>query len=273
MHDSFTQDTPGSLPVIFIFAHGNEKDEFHKEPSYLTFHEELDEFAVYAKRNGEGSICLHDVIRNSNFVFLMCCSGNNILEDYLSEQGNDIPDILYYDCDLVLQLTHAIFVGWLIKIMDSNSIIIRNPYPDEIYRGVRHSVRSILYIVKQCKTHIEFWDKLLEWGCISYYKTEKEQEGQELPVDRNHYAKEKQDFDNFYRIYGHTKNIWMFDEHINRVYKEFQSLTLISKGETAPVKQTHLSDFHVTSEEPHNTQTVYNLLSQLKSMSIVESSM
>jgi hypothetical protein len=272
MHDSFTQDTPGSLPVIFIFAHGNERDKFNKVPAYLTFREEPDEFEVHAKRNGEESVCLHDVIRNSNFVFLMCCAGNDILEDYLSEQGNDIPDILYYNCDLVLQITHAIFVGWLIKIMDSNSIIVKNPYPDEIYRGVRHSVRKILYLVKQWKTHIEFWDNLLEWGCISYYRTEKDQAGQNLPVDRNQHVNGKQDFDNFYRIYGHTKNIWMLDENINRVYKEFQSLTLISKGETTPVKQTHLSDFHVTSEEPNSTDTVYNLLSQLKSMSIVKSS-
>ena len=148
---------------------------------------------------------------------------------YLAERSNDFPDIVYYKCGLVMQVTHAVFVGWLIKIMDSADIGC-NPKAEELYNGVKQSVVKIMDMVQQCENKDEFFDNLIEWGCISKYTTEKEKEEQALPKWR---FRQPENMQNFYRVYGHTKNEWMLDNEKQLLFQEFQALTLLERGDTA----------------------------------------
>lgn len=269
LHKLFWSIAPEQpLPVMFLFCHGSRKHEEHETSSFINFGED-DRNEILIKQSQLKDICLHDVIRSSKLVCIMCCAGDQILRDYLSEQNDEIPDILYYNCELVKHMTHSIFLALLIKIIDSDVSVIHDPSPQFLYMGVKRSIQSILFIVQQCQSAKKFWKTLLQWGCISKYTEEKESEGQALPIPRH---KPTSDFDNYYRILGNMKNIWMHEEDIQEIFIEFQALTLVSGGKSAPVFQTHTSDFSAHSTELQHVSNIHKLLSELKSMSMAKSS-
>jgi hypothetical protein len=122
-------------------------------------------------------------------------------------------------------------------------------------------------IVQQCTDADDFFETLMEWGCITKYTTEKEQEGQDLPA---WCFKEPERIQHFYRVYGHMKNEMILQPQKERLFLEFQTLTLLEAGkdETPPVYTTHRSKFVFTTAHMHNTDNVYALLSQLKVMAL-----
>jgi hypothetical protein len=267
---SHSLDIPA--PVMFIFCHGS-RGQSSDETSYLNFSDEDSKNVIFSKRidKNPDDLCLHDVIFKSNLVFLACCAGNQIVQEYLSEQNKDAPDIVYFNCDCVRQLTTMIFVVWLIKIMDSTLMLKQDPTPEQSYKGIRHSLRSIIYVIHQCENdHDMFWDHLLEWGVISKYTQVKEKENQDVPRARFSYDP---DFDHTYQIYGFARNLWIKDKEIEPIFNDFQALTLVSStDQKTPVFETYTSDFTVQSPEQFHVKKIHMLLSQLKSISIMKSS-
>jgi hypothetical protein len=223
-------------PVMFILCHGSERSAKYRTP-YLNFSEDAARNILYPCSGFSKEICLHHVICNSKLVFLMCCNCDQIVPAYLAERRNDFPDIVYFNCGTVMQITHSIFMGWLIKMIDSNVYIGRNPIVEALYHGVKQSVVEIMSMVRQCKDKDEFFGNVIEWGCIAKYTTEKEKEDQALPKWRFHKPERMQDF---YRVYGNTNNEWITDHEKELLFKEFQSLTLLERGDTdtAPVYKT-----------------------------------
>ena len=230
--------------VMFILCHGSKKSDRYKTP-YLGFSEDADRNILYPCSGFSQTIWLHHVIKKSKLVFLMCCNCDQIVPAYLAERSNDFPDIVYYNCGLVMQVTHAIFVGWLIKIMDSDETIGCNPTAEDLYHGIKESVLKIMFLVQQCADKDTFLDNLIEWGCISKYTTEKEKEDQALPEWR---FSNPECMQNFYRVYGHTKNEYILDNEKELLFREFQALTLVERGDTTPVYKTH-RDFTAKSSE------------------------
>ena len=226
--------TPTS--VMFILCHGSKKSDIYKTPCYLNFSEDADRNILYPCSGFSQTIWLHHVIKNTKLFFLMCCNCDQIVPAYLAERSNDFPDIVYYNCGLVMQVTHAIFVAWLIKIMDSDEAIGCNPTAEELHAGVKESVMKIMFMVQQCADKDTFFDNLIEWGCISKYTTEKEKEQQALPDWR---FNDPTCMQKFYRVYGHTKNEWLLGNEKELLFKEFQALTLVERGDTTPVYKTH----------------------------------
>ena len=101
--------TPTS--VMFIMCHGSAGSATYNAP-HLGFSEDADRNVLYPTSKGlSRMIWLHHVICKSKLVFLLCCNGEQIVPAYLAERSNDFPDIVYYNCGLVMQVTHAIFVG------------------------------------------------------------------------------------------------------------------------------------------------------------------
>jgi hypothetical protein len=96
-------------------------------------------------------------------------------------------------------------------------------------------------MVQQCKDTDEFFKNLIEWGCIAKYVTEKEKEEQKLPTWR--FTESPECMEDYYRLYGHTKNEFMKQEQKERLFKEFQTLTLLEKGkdDIPPKYTTHLN--------------------------------
>jgi hypothetical protein len=247
VHLNQSCDPDFQFPVMFVFAHGEPMNELHEEPTLLNFSPHDDPPVVHASRVTEDGLCLNDLMTHSKLVILCCCHDDELLQGYLAEQGNDIPDICFYDYHRLHVVTHAIFVAWLIKVMDSNGAIRKNPSLDALYLGARHSVRSILFQIQQCDDTQDLCHHLLLWGCISKYAQEKARERQDLPHGRNR-GLEPADFANFYRVFGHTRNVWMLPDTLDIVFREFRALTLVSPGPGAPVKLTYLSEFPATEQ-------------------------
>jgi hypothetical protein len=217
--------------VMFVFAHGGAADKFHKEPAFLNFSAHDDPPTVYASRVGQDGLCLPDVLTHAKLVILCCCHGDELLPAYFEAQGNDIPDICFYDCPILHSVTHAIFVAWLIKTMDCNRLLKRNPDLQTLYLGGREAVRSILYQIKQCDEAEDLWEHLLDWGCISSYAQEKAGQGFAAQWDAR-----------CYRIFGCTNKLNL-EGYKGVIFREFQALTLVSPGPVEPVRLTHRSEF------------------------------
>ena len=263
-------------PVMFILCHGSARSAALETP-YLGFSEESGSNMLYPCSGFSPTIWMQHVICNTKLVFLMCCNCDQIVPAYLEGRkndqikyegrkrdrpyDNDSTDIVYFNCGTIMQITHAIFVGWLIKMMDSVDVIGSNPSAEALHHGVKQSVAKIMSMVSQCKDKDKFFDNLIEWGCISKYTTEKEKEEQELPEWRFNNPGIMQ---NFYRVYGHTRNEWILDDAKELLYNEFKALTLLERGGTTHKITTH-KDF--TKQDMQNTDNMYTLLSQLNAMS------
>jgi hypothetical protein len=197
----------------------------------------------------------------------MCCHCDQIVPAYLAERNNDFPDIVYFNRGPVLQLSHAVFIAWLIRMMDSSRALGYNPEPEDLHRGVKDSVLHIVSMVAQCEDPDEFFDNLIEWGCVTKYTAEKEKEEQELPTWRFQEAQRIR-IQHFYRVHGHMKNEWIQEPCKARLFRDFQTLTLLEAGKHAapPVYRTHL-DFR-PAQRSHHPDNLYTLLSQLKVMAL-----
>jgi hypothetical protein len=252
-------------PVIFIQCHGSPASD--ADPPCLAFSELAETNRLYPCAGYSDTVWLHHVIRNTNLVFLLCCHCDQIVPAYLAERTNDFPDIVYFNCGPVLHITVSIFIAWLIQMIDSSKAIGHNPQPHALYRGVQHSVVGILSIVHQCTDADDFFDYLLQRGCLTKYTTEKEKEDQAVPTWR---VQDPNDIQHFYRVYGHTKNEFIPELSRARLFREFQTLTLLEAGkdETPPVYTTHASKFVFATPHMHNTDNVCALLSQLKLISL-----
>jgi hypothetical protein len=255
-----------ATPVMFIQCHGSEGSAAIDTP-YLLFSQFSETNILYPCAGYSRMVWLHHVICNTKLVFLLCCHCDAIVPAYLKERRNDFPDIVYFNCGSVMQSTVSICVGWLIKIIDSSEVIKYNPSPQALSYGVKQSVLGIMSMVQQCKDEDEFFKNLIEWGCIAKYTTEKEKEEQKLPTWR--FTESPECMQDYYRLYGHTKNEYMKEPQKKRLFMEFQTLTLLEVGKDdiafPPPKYTTHHNFSAQTVQMQNTDNVYTLLSQLMS--------
>jgi len=272
-------------PVTFLLCHGVKRtvtkslpdapELVEEHPAFLFFSEdENDPNIVYAsrsvtlpdggkKRVRSDAVVLHDLIRDTRLAVIMSCAGDHILEDYLSERGNDIPDILVYKCKVATKLTHAIFVALLINLMDSDDRVLKDPAPEEVYNAVRNGIVTIFKIVKWCDDDKDvFWKFLLDVGCVSEYETEKQKQGLPLAVSR--LDENREDLSVFYRVYGQFKNEYIPTPIKKAVFNDFKALTLVSKGEETPVEQNYLTVEELTAKPTTRTlkEIVYEYVLQ-----------
>jgi hypothetical protein len=115
-------------PVMFLLCHGSGPSSAEDKipiPSSLSFGEERTEpgHMVYARAPTtisietewywEEQIYLRDLIKDCGFVFLMCCHGEDIVNDYVSElkqyaRVQTMPYIVFYKDKLIVKTTHCI---------------------------------------------------------------------------------------------------------------------------------------------------------------------
>jgi hypothetical protein len=246
--------------VSFLLCHGCPRSE--DEPAYLNFCDNEDDYehheqdmAVTTNRvwackpqqsNGDRvlaywseQVFLQDLIGRSKMVVLMCCYGNQIVEDYVSEMTtsqmiNKIPDILYYDDKLVPKTTHIILLALLINLIDSDDTLDNDPPTDKLYSVVKRSSITILKIVKWCKDDVDkFWHFLLDMGVVSSYKSEKQKQG--LPIAENRL--QHKTWTDHYRVSGHIFHDYIPDFQKQNIFNNFKALKLISAGAAKPMYQ------------------------------------
>jgi hypothetical protein len=273
-------------PVTFLLCHGVKRnltkslpydpEPVEEHPAFLFFSEdENDPNIVYASRSvtlpdGEKkyvpdeAVILHNLIQKTGLVVILCCAGDNILEDYLSERGNDIPDILVYKCEVSTKLTHAILVALLINLIDSDDRVLKDPAPEEVYNAVRNGIVTILKIVKWCDDDKDvFWKFLLDVGCVSEYETEKQKQG--LPRAVSRFKKQEKDLPSYYRVYGQFKHEYVAENTTKQfVFNDFKALTLVSKGVEKPVEQNYQTVEELTAKPTTRTlkEIVYEYVFQ-----------
>lgn len=224
----------GSAPVMFLFCHGSERTS--KNPASLEFKEDIHVSkhhtrTVWARcpenyKSGKwkGAVFLSHLIDGSGVVFVMCCNGDQIIkEDYVCQMGESnkfdkIPDILFYDCGLVVVSSTVILTALVIKLM-SFFDMSKNPLQHELYTCVKSSIVTIFKIVKCCNNDInKFWNFLLDMRCI-----------------------EKFTGGNFYRLYGHVWHDHIPQYQKEQIFNDFKALTLMSRGTEQPKFENYKS--------------------------------
>ena len=241
----------GPAPVMFLFCHGSKRTS--DTPAFLKFGEErhVDDGQtryVWAGSNDEtdadgweDAVFLSQLIDKSGVVFLMCCNGDQIVEDYVSEMSermelDNIPDILFYNREKVIVCSHMILMALFMNLIDSDSRIGRDPSPNELYMAVKDAIITILQIVKCCNNDInKFWNFLLDMGCIFTYESDKRKQG--LPIPVRHLKTKKL----HYRLPGHTYHDYIPEEQKENIFNDFKALTLMSPGRKQPVYQNYES--------------------------------
>lgn len=253
-------------PVMFLFGHGSESTKEH--PAYIQFSDEglnnMDHlfttcvFACghdienYAEpetedeiheleehlRFWQGAVYLQDLITNTKLVFCMCCNGDAIVKDYLSERmgyTTHIPDILYFAHRSVNKSSIAILIDLVIKITDSNQIIFKDPNPDDLYKAIKSSILTIFKIVRFCGDDVnKFWDFLLEIECIAEYGSLKDKQRLPIPKRLNyHHVKDH------YILTNHNFHDYINEEQKRKIFNDFKSLTLFSKNGTTLVYDSY----------------------------------
>ena len=246
-NSSFTESE--YKPIMFIFSHGTPGDS---DP-YFTFTEQPTDVVVYAARRSQSRPCFHDVIAYSTFVCLLSCAGGDIVRAYLADRrlvkDPEIPDdIVYFDSLDVHHTTQAIFVAWLIHKLDAAKCLPHNPSPRELHLACRDSVCQMLHELHQCDSAKDFWEHLLDWGCLSKYTEQKARQQQPLPTHR---FEPDTDFDNAYFVYGHTKLLLLGQPQQQTIFDEFRTLTLASEFADASETFTHESSFPDSFKERH----------------------
>jgi hypothetical protein len=238
----------GPATLMFLNCHGSKRTSNH--PAFLKFGEErhVDDGQtryVWAGSNDEDSpedaVFLSQLIDESGVVFLMCCNGDQIVEDYVSEmsecmQLHKIPDILFFNHENVIVSSPSIFMTLFMNLIDSDSRIRRDPYPNELYMAAKDAIITILQIVKCCNKDInKFWNFLLDMGCIFTYESDKRKQG--LPIPARHLGATKLQ----YRLHGHEYHEYILEQQKEDIFNDFKTLTLISPGKKQPVYQNYES--------------------------------
>jgi hypothetical protein len=232
---------------MFLFCHGSKRTSNH--PAFLKFGEErhVDDGQkryVWAGSNEDSpqdAVFLSQLIDKSGVVFLMCCNGGQIVEDYVSEMSEDmqldkIPDILFYNREEVIVVSHIILMALFMNLIDSDSRIREDPPPNKLYMAVKDAIITILQIVKCCNNDInKFWKFLLDMDCIFTYESDKRKPGLPIPVRKLKGMKW------LYRLPGHTYHDYITEKQKEKIFNDFKALTLMSPGRKQPVYQNYES--------------------------------
>lgn len=255
--DCYTEHEYGPAPVTFILCHGGPRptDGSGGKPACLLFGEDRhtsygENRRVWARypENDDylvsywgDQVYLEDLIKTSKMAILMCCHGDQIVQDYVAEQTeemrvHEIPDILFYNCGEVHKTTHMILMALLMNLIDSDNRLLKDPTPDELHEVVQTCTMTILKIVKWCSDDInKFWTFLLDTSCIISYEIEKERQGLPIPVKR------VPNWKLHYRVSGHMYHDYISQDQEENIFNEFKTLTLISRGESQPVTHNYQS--------------------------------
>jgi hypothetical protein len=243
-------DFKAPSPAMFLLCHGG-KDNESLFPACITFCEEMRTGAghVWARRPVDTTknstlseeywdrqVYLCDLVRNCGIVFLLCCHGEDIVNDYVSEMNEnnrvaEMPEILFYKDKAVVKTTHPILLALLTMLLDSDEHLAFDASAVNLFKAIRRNVFTILKIVKCCDDDVDdrccadkFWNFLLDMGCVSTYTSEKEEQG--LPVTTR-ILKLKGHKDH-YHVYGHGNHYYINEEYKRILWNNFRSLCLVS---------------------------------------------
>jgi hypothetical protein len=157
----------GPAPMMFLCCHGSKRTSNH--PAFLKFGEErhVDDGQtryVWAGSNDrdspEDAVFLSQLIDKSGVVFLMCCNGDQIVEDYVSEMSegmelHKIRDILFFNHENVFVGSPSIFMTLFMNLIDSDNRIRRDPYPNELYMAAKDAIITILQFLPGNPAHTD----------------------------------------------------------------------------------------------------------------------
>ncbi len=126
-------------PAMFLLCHGCAEDQ-RKIPAFLSFGEETrtepghivwartpEKISIETEWYWEEQVYLRDFIRGCALVFLMCCHGEDIVNDYVSEmtqnaRAAEMPLIVFYKDKLIAKTTHCLLQALLTMLLDSSDL-------------------------------------------------------------------------------------------------------------------------------------------------------
>ncbi len=240
-----------SCDVMFLLCHGIGRSELRKQTDHMRLHEEHgvgvssgDKYDVapngtkiwscseykdgdktYTKP--EDAVTLSDVVHDSGLVFLLCCHGADIVEEYMQEKdGRSKPAlVVFYQEDAIHDISINVFLALLMTSLDTNREHIE-PW-DAFIR--RHIGQIFLWV----NTHgraawrqsaaNRFWEFLLQQKCV-----------EKVPSDK----------DSMYRIKGCINAYSLADGDMELLLSELQSVHLLLWESGAYASKHAGSDVH-----------------------------
>lgn len=250
--------------VVFISCHAKSRNALTSEPACLLLYD-IDSVSVSGERQEEipdalkiwscssythpgsnqtytkpaGSISLSDVVQESHLVMLLCCHGNDVMQEYASEHhAQTNPDFVMFEKEVVQNISMNIFVAMFITSVD-RSTVRAGGWLAFLHKNVS---RVILWVKANGTTPRKFWNFLRNIiGCV---------------VDC-------EDSRNF-QIKG-GGNVYVYEDDTREsVLEDLQALTLVVGG--VRVKCTHTEDALKGMVRPLNHQSVECLLLQLRGL-------
>ena len=185
-------------------------------PVYADEHDHLILWACDTKKDADGmthtrpstSVMLADVTAQSNLAIILCCRGDQILQDFLSVERTNFTEMLICDRNDIDNISYSIFFALLLNLLDSD--VPARPFSNPAnkpYFGfqrltidylVKINIRRIFQLVNKFGTTPEsFWDFLEKIGIVSSLTAVKANQGL-----RNTLV----GADNVFRMYGMLYN-------------------------------------------------------------------
>jgi hypothetical protein len=214
------------VDLMIVLGHGKERDGM--TPSAVCFAAAdakwfdssmlLRASRYFVEINADGSrdelpgtiTTLADVTARSKLAIVLCCRGDEILQDFLSDGPTGFTDMLICDREDMDNQSFCIFFVLLVNLIDSD--VSNRPLSEFQYtfgrrdvtidEVVKRNIRRIFQIVRQFGTTDEsswwtaaesFWDFLKKSGCVSSLATVKANQGLENSREKT---------DQYYRVSG-----------------------------------------------------------------------
>jgi hypothetical protein len=203
-----------SCDVMFLLCHGMGRSELLKQTSHMRLHEEYgvgvtsgDQYAVAPKetkiwscseysvvkilqndlgeekettvtyKKPEEAVTLSDVVHDSGLVFLLCCHGADIVEEYMQEKdGRSKPAlVVFYQKDAIHDISINVFLALLMTSLDTNREHIE-PWDALIRRHIGQIllwVKTYGQVMWRQSAANRFWEFLLQQKCVEKVPSEK----------------------------------------------------------------------------------------------------
>jgi hypothetical protein len=219
------------------------------------------------EKMGCTDVKLKDVICKSELVFLLCCHGDEIVPQYLTEAAIPGPDIVSFDEPAVQRITYHIFFEWLFNLVESE---LGTRYYQSYNATVKACIMQMMSIVKLFQNDDNaFWKFLKTTGMMSDAREVKKMQELRRPLFYNKYQNLKR-FPGQFMAYVDGNE----DEQIEyNLLKDFTSLCLVTWDGTVyvhhrpsnvkdmtfstdPEVEVYLKQYHQLKHAPvHHTES------------------
>lgn len=188
-----------SADLLVVIGHGKPRGGIspsgicfapeHVTPVYADVHDHLILWTCDTKKDADGvthtrpstSVMLADVTAQSNLAIILCCRGDQILQDFLSVERTNFTEMLICDRADIDNVSYCIFFALLLNLLDSD--VSARPFSNPANKLrfsylVKINIRRIFQLINKFGTTPEsFWNFIEKIGIVSSLTAVKANQG------------------------------------------------------------------------------------------------